>query len=49
VLHCLTAIKQILSTPNMDNPLEPEIAKQLASDKAAFDQTAQEWTKQYAT
>ncbi|GLD91957.1 hypothetical protein PINS_up000490 [Pythium insidiosum] len=49
VLHCLQAIKQILEQPDVDNPLEPEIARQLQSDKEAFHQTAQEWTKQYAT
>lgn len=49
VLHCLTAIKQILEEPDVDNPLEPEIAKQLQSDRKAFDDTARDWTKQYAS
>ncbi|RLN06388.1 hypothetical protein BBJ28_00011324, partial [Nothophytophthora sp. Chile5] len=49
VLHCLTAIKQILEQPDVDNPLEPEIAKQMQDSRAAFDKTAQEWTKQYAS
>ncbi|GAB9465687.1 hypothetical protein Gpo141_00003086 [Globisporangium polare] len=49
VLHCLTAIKQILQQPDIDNPLEPEIAKQLQSDRKEFDNTASEWTKQYAS
>lgn len=49
MLHCLTAIKQILEQPDMDNPLEPEIAKQMHENKADFEKTAQEWTKQYAS
>lgn len=48
VLHCLTAIKQMLEQPDMDNPLEPEIAKQMHENKVEFDKTATEWTKQYA-
>uniref|UniRef100_A0AAV1T431 E2 ubiquitin-conjugating enzyme n=1 Tax=Peronospora matthiolae TaxID=2874970 RepID=A0AAV1T431_9STRA len=47
-LHCLTAIKQVLEQPDMDNPLEPEIAKQMHENKVEFDKTAMEWTKQYA-
>ncbi|CAI5715360.1 unnamed protein product [Hyaloperonospora brassicae] len=49
VLHCLTVIKQILEQPDMDNPLEPEIAKQMHENKVEFDKTATEWTKQYAS
>ena len=49
MLHCLTAIKQILQEPDMDNPLEPEIAKQMQEKKAEFLTTAGEWTKQYAS
>lgn len=48
-MFCLTAIKQMLEQPDTDNPLEPEIAKQLQSEKEAFHQTAQDWTRQYAT
>jgi ubiquitin-protein ligase len=49
VLHCLTAIKQILEQPDADNPLEPEIAKQLRESRDEFNKTAEEWTKQYAS
>lgn len=49
MLHCLTAIKQILEQPDADNPLEPEIAKQLRDNRAEFDKAAQDWTKQYAS
>ncbi|KUF94424.1 Tyrosinase [Phytophthora nicotianae] len=42
-------IKQILEQPDMDNPLEPEIAKQMHENKADFEKTAEEWTKQYAS
>lgn len=49
MLHCLTAIKQILEQPDVDNPLEPEIAKQLRENREDFNSTAQEWTMQYAS
>jgi ubiquitin-protein ligase len=45
----LTAIKQILEQPDADNPLEPEIAKQLQENKQEFENTAREWTQQYAS
>ncbi|TDH64988.1 hypothetical protein CCR75_000210 [Bremia lactucae] len=49
VLHCLTAIKQILEQPDIDNPLEPDIAKQMHENKIDFLKTAEEWTRQYAS
>ena len=32
-----------------DDPLVPEIARILKSDRAKHDQTAREWTRKYAT
>ena len=45
----MTAIKQILEQPDMDNPLEPEIAQQMHENKTDFEKTALEWTAQYAS
>uniref|UniRef100_M4B188 UBC core domain-containing protein n=1 Tax=Hyaloperonospora arabidopsidis (strain Emoy2) TaxID=559515 RepID=M4B188_HYAAE len=45
---CADIISQVLEQPDMDNPLEPEIAKQMHENKVEFDKTAMEWTKQYA-
>ncbi|RLN27424.1 hypothetical protein BBJ28_00009863, partial [Nothophytophthora sp. Chile5] len=45
VINVLDGLEQ----PDVDNPLEPEIAKQMQDSRAAFDKTAQEWTKQYAS
>ena len=44
----LMAINNLLINPNIDHPLEEEIAKQYKEDKAAFDKTAKDWTEKYA-
>merc|ERR1711939_870658 len=44
----LVDIGSLLSEPNPDDPLVPEIAHQFKSDKAAFEATAKEWTAKYA-
>ena len=44
----LMAINNLLINPNIDRPLEEEIAKQYKEDKAAFDKTAKDWTEKYA-
>lgn len=49
VMYCLSAIKQMLEQPDGDNPLEPEIAKQLQDNKAEFENTARQWTQHYAS
>ncbi|RLO08504.1 hypothetical protein DYB28_012957, partial [Aphanomyces astaci] len=49
VLHCLTALKQMLEQPDADNPLEPEIAKQLHGSRDVFNDTARKWTKDFAS
>ena len=49
VSQILIAIQNLLINPNIDHPLEPEIAKQYTDNKAAYEQTAKEWTEKYAS
>ena len=44
----LLEIQSLLNNPNIDHPLEPEIANLYKSDKAAYDAKAKEWTEKYA-
>ena len=44
----LVSITSLLSDPNPDDPLVPEIAKLFKNDKIKHDQTAKEWTLKYA-
>jgi ubiquitin-conjugating enzyme E2 D/E len=43
-----TQVLQLLTTPNPDDPLIPEIAKQYKEEPGAFVHTATEWTQKYA-
>ena len=45
----LLSICSLLSDPNPDDPLVPEIAKLLKTNKSLHDQNAREWTRKYAT
>ena len=45
----LQQIADLLTTPNPDNPLVPEIAQLYQSNRAKHDETAKEWTKKHAT
>jgi ubiquitin-protein ligase len=45
----LGSIVALLSTPNPDDPLVPEIAKIYKNDLGAYVNTAREWTSKYAT
>ena len=45
----LLSISSLLSEPNPDNPLVPEIARLYKSDKVKHDRVAKEWTQKYAT
>merc|ERR1712136_230950 len=45
----LLSISSLLTDPNPDDPLVPEIANQFKVNRAKFDHTAREWTKKYAT
>lgn len=44
----LLSICSLLTDPNPDDPLVPEIATLLRSDRAKHDATAREWTSKYA-
>ena len=48
VIDILKAIQNLLINPNIDHALEREVVKQYKEDKAAFDATAKQWTKEYA-
>jgi len=48
IIQVLLTIRQLLSEPNADNPLEAEIAQQFKTDRSAFNKTAKEWTKKHA-
>lgn len=45
----LLSICCLLSNPNPDDPLVPEIARLYKSDKEKYNTTAQQWTQKYAT
>ena len=44
----LLSISSLLSDPNPDDPLMPEIARIYRTDKEKYDKIAKEWTKKYA-
>ena len=48
VSQILIAIQNLLINPNIDHPLEPDIAKLYKDDKGAYEKTAKEWTKKHA-
>ena len=48
VSKVLLSICSLLTDPNPDDPLVPEIARVLKSDKEKHDTTAREWTRKYA-
>ena len=45
----VVVVAQMLQEPHADNPLEADIARQLAEDKEAFNQTATKWTLDFAS
>lgn len=45
----LLSISSLLTDPNPEDPLVPEIAHIYKKDRALHDNTAREWTKKYAT
>lgn len=45
----LLSICSLLTDPNPDDPLVPEIARQYKTDKPKYEKTAREWTAKYAT
>lgn len=44
----LLSISSLLTDPNPDDPLVPEIAHIYKQDKAKYEATAREWTRKYA-
>ena len=44
----LLSVLSMLCDPNPSDPLMPDIARQYTNDRAAYDQTAREWTERYA-
>eukprot|EP01036_Dinobryon_divergens_P029982 gene29982-39160_t len=45
----LLSICSLLTDPNPDDPLVPEIAQKLKTNRVEHDKTAREWTAKYAT
>eukprot|EP00621_Florenciella_sp_RCC1693_P010939 CAMPEP_0182539786 /NCGR_PEP_ID=MMETSP1323-20130603/25965_1 /TAXON_ID=236787 /ORGANISM="Florenciella parvula, Strain RCC1693" /LENGTH=110 /DNA_ID=CAMNT_0024750381 /DNA_START=7 /DNA_END=339 /DNA_ORIENTATION=- len=45
----LLSICSLLTDPNPDDPLVPEIANVLRQDRAKHDKTARDWNAQYAS
>jgi ubiquitin-conjugating enzyme E2 D/E len=48
ILLVLLSISSLLTDPNPDDPLVPEIANLYKTDRAKYDATAREWTRKYA-
>jgi ubiquitin-conjugating enzyme E2 D/E len=44
----LLSISSLLTDPNPDDPLVPDIARLYKRDKPEFDKVAKIWTKKYA-
>ena len=42
------SISTLLTDPNVEHPLEEEIAKQYTQNRELYDKTAKEWTEKYA-
>lgn len=47
-LTVLLSICSMLTDPNPDDPLVPEIAHVYKTDRSRYDSTAREWTRKYA-
>merc|ERR1712060_323895 len=45
----LLSVSSLLTDPNPNDPLVPEIAQAYLKDRAKHDQTAREWVQKYAT
>mmetsp|Transcript_35261 Transcript_35261/g.99407 ORF Transcript_35261/g.99407 Transcript_35261/m.99407 type:complete len:153 (-) Transcript_35261:37-495(-) len=44
----LVTLRNLLSDPNLDSPLNSKAGQEYRSSKAKFEKTAREWTKKYA-
>lgn len=47
-LQVLLSICSLLTDPNPDDPLVPEIAHMYKTDKSKYEATARSWTQKYA-
>ncbi|OAJ45386.1 hypothetical protein BDEG_28529 [Batrachochytrium dendrobatidis JEL423] len=47
-INILLSICSMLTDPNPDDPLVPEIAHVYKTDRARYESTAREWTRKYA-
>lgn len=48
VVLVLLSICSMLTDPNPDDPLVPEIAHVYKTDRSRYESTAREWTRKYA-
>jgi ubiquitin-conjugating enzyme E2 D/E len=48
VLQVLLSICSLLTDPNPDDPLVPEIAQIYKTDPGRYEELAKEWTRKYA-
>lgn len=48
VSKVLLSISSLLTDPNPDDPLEPDVARIYKSNRAKFNELAKEWTAKYA-
>ena len=44
----LLSIQSMLADPNPSDPLMPDIARQYEQNRTAFEETARNWTREYA-
>ena len=49
VSKILVSVQSLLTDPNPDDPLVPEVAKLYVSDRAEHDRICREWTRKYAS
>lgn len=47
-MQVLLSICSLLTDPNPDDPLVPEIAHMYKTDRAKYEATARSWTQKYA-
>lgn len=45
----LLSVCSLLTDPNPDDPLVPELAHIYKTDRARYEATAREWTRKYAS
>uniref|UniRef100_A0A6B2LNQ4 UBC core domain-containing protein n=1 Tax=Arcella intermedia TaxID=1963864 RepID=A0A6B2LNQ4_9EUKA len=48
ISRVLLSISSLLTDPNPEDPLVPDIARQFKSDKAAYEAAARDWTRRFA-